>query len=264
MVLFELWPIQSGKVIALVFLVLLFILTIFYMRGDRPPFIRRVMALDAMEEAVGRATEMGKPVVCSFGWAGGSFDYWTLAGLSILSHISQICAKDDTRLIVPTGGSRNSFIVRPVAVDIVRGAYIAEDKLDQFDENDMPFLSAEQFAMGTGFAGILISEKPAAMVLCGSGGADVMMVIEVSNQIGALTIASGSYMSNVACTAAACDYIMIGEESIAAGAYLSGEPAQLASMRTSDIFKGLAIILSVVGWFLLAIGSTFLNDLLGT
>ena len=59
--------------------------------------------LDAIEEAVGRSAEMGKPVICSFGI--GGFTYWTLAGLSILSHVARLTAKTGSRLIVPTGGT---------------------------------------------------------------------------------------------------------------------------------------------------------------
>jgi uncharacterized membrane protein YGL010W len=57
---------------------------------------------------------------------------------------------------------------------------------------------------------------------------------------------------------------MIGEEAIAAGAYLSQEPAQLASIRTQDIYKWIAIVLIVIGWILRQMGNTFVNELLGT
>ena len=264
MALFEIPFMQSGKIVAFALLILNFVITIYYLTGERRPYIRRVPALDAIEEAVGRATEMGKPVVCSYGWAFGMFDYWTIAGLSILSHVARLCARNDTRLIVPTGGSTGSFVVRPVAVEIVRAAYMAEGKEDQFNENDIPFLSGEQFAMGTGYAGILISERPATMIFTGSAGADAMMVAEVSNQVGAITITSASYMSNVACLACASDYIMIAEESVAAGAYLSRDPAQLASIRTQDIYKGIAICLTILSWILLQVGNNFLVELLST
>jgi len=264
MPLATLWPIASGRIIGLLLLVLIFVLTLYFMTGSRTPYIRRVLALDVIEEAVGRATEMGKPVLCSFGWGFGGFDYWTMAGLSILSYVARLCAKNDTRLLVPTGGSTDSYIVRPMAVDIIKTAYEAEGKGEQFDEKDVPFMSGDQFAMGTGYAGMLIANRPAAHIMTGSGGADVLMVGEVSNQVGALTIMTGTYMGNVAALACACDYIMIADEAIAAGAYLSREPAQLASIRVQDIYRFLTIGLVAVGIVLIQAGSRFMIDLLGT
>jgi len=165
-------------------------------------------------------------------------------------------------MIVPTGGSTGSFIVRPVAVDIVRMAYEAEGKGDQFTELDMPFLSGSQFAMGSGFAGILLKNRPGTMILTGGSAADAMMIAEVSNQVGAITITAPTYMGNVAAMACASDYIMIGEEVTAAGAYLSQEPAQLASIKTQDIYKFIAIGLIVIGWALIQGGSNLITQLL--
>ena len=254
--------IHEGKILSLALLILVFVFTIYYMSGGRRPYVRRVPGLDAIEDAVGRSTEMGKPVVNSYGWAFGGFDYWTVAGLSILTYVAGMCVKNNTRMIVPTGGSTGSFIVRPVAVDIVRMAYEAEGKGDEFTELDMPFLSGSQFAMGSGFAGILLTERPGTMILTGGSAADAMMIAEVSNQVGAITITAPTYMGNVAAMACASDYIMIGEEVTAAGAYLSQEPAQLASIKTQDIMKFIAIGLIVVGWVLIQGGSNLITQLL--
>jgi hypothetical protein len=264
MSLITIWPVQDGKILGFLLLVLTFVLTVYYMSGGRRPYIRRVAGLDAIEDAVGRSTEMGKPVVGSYGWAFGSFDYWTVAGLRILAHIAKLCAENNTRLIVPTGGSTGSFIVRPVAVEVVKNAWEAAGRPEGFNENDMPFLSGSQFAMGSGYAGILLTERPGSMILAGSSAADAMMIAETSNQVGAITITSPTYIGNVAALACASDYVMIGEEAIAAGSFLSQDPAQLASIRTQDIFKFIGIGLIILGWVLSAVGSTIIQDILST
>ena len=264
MALLTLYPIQEGKILGTILLFIVFPITLYLMSGDRKLFIRRVAGLDAIEDAVGRSTEMGKPVVASYGWAFQSFDYWTVAGLTILSHIATLCAKNNTRIIVPTGGSDGSYIVRPVAVEIVKNAFEAQGKIERFDENDMPFLSGSQFAMGTGYAGILLSERPGSMVLAGSSAADAMMIAEVSNQVGAITITAPTYIGNVAALACASDYVMIGEEAIAAGAYLSNNPAQLASIRMQDIYKFIGIGFILISWVITAFGSNILTQILNT
>ncbi len=53
----------------------------------RVPFIRRIAGLNAIDEAVGRATEMGRPVMMVPGISG--FDVVTLQALSIFSYVAR-------------------------------------------------------------------------------------------------------------------------------------------------------------------------------
>jgi len=260
--LFRVPLIAEGRFIGLMLDVLIFILVLYYTSGDKKIYIRRVAGLDAIEEAVGRAAEMGKPVVCSYGLAG--FTYWTLAGLAILSHVAKLCAKMGTRLIVPTGGSTESLIVRPVAEEIVKTAYTMEGAPDQYNPDDLPFLSGQQYAYTGGYIGILQRTRPASTIMTGSHWSEAMNIAETSNAIGAITITSGSYISNVAALACASDYILIGEEAPAAGAYLSEDPAQRASIRVQDIFKGFALVCIILGLVLTNMGNNFVQHLLST
>jgi hypothetical protein len=91
-----------------------------------------------------------------------------------------------------------------------------------------------------------------------------MNIAETSNAVGAITITSGSYISNVAALACASDYILIGEEAPAAGAYLSDDPSQRASIRVQDLFKWLALGCIILGLLLSNAGITIIEDLLST
>jgi len=246
----------------LIFDVVLMLLVVYYMGGGKNIKIRRVPGLDAIEEAVGRAAEMGKPVVASFGIAGSGFDYWTMAGLAILAHVAKLSAKTGTRLIVPTGGSDQSLIVRPVAEEIVRNAYLIEGRPEAFSDNDLPFLSGQQYAYTGGYIGILQRMRPASVIMTGSHASEAMNIAETSNMIGAITITAGSYVSNTASLACASDYILIGEEAPAAGAYLSQDPTQRASIRAQDIYKAISIIMIIGGLIILAAGSDVVIRLL--
>jgi hypothetical protein len=260
--LFQVPGIIEGRFIGLILDIILFLLVIYYTSGDKKINIRRVAGLDAIEEAVGRAAEMGKPVVASYGLAG--FTYWTLAGLAVLSHVARLCARTGTRLIVPTCGSTGSLIVRPVAEEIVKTAYTMEGVPDQFNPDDMPFLSGQQYAYVGGYIGILQRTRPASTILTGSHWSDAMNIAETSSAVGAITITSGSYISNVAALACASDYILIGEEAPAAGAYLSDNPSQRASIRVQDIYKWVALGCILLGLLLSNMGITIIEDLLST
>ncbi len=260
--LFQFPGIAQGRFIGLLLDILIFVLVLYYTSGDKKIYIRRVAGLDAIEEAVGRAAEMGKPVVASYGLDG--FTYWTLAGLSVLSHVAQLAAKTGTRLIVPTGGSTESLIVRPVAEEIVKTAYTVAGIPDQYNPDDLPFLSGQQYAYVGGYVGIIQRTRPASVIMTGSHWSDAMNIAETSNAVGAITITSGSYISNVAALACASDYILIGEEAPAAGAYLSDDPAQRASIRVQDIFKWIALGCIILGLVLSNMGLNIIENLLST
>ena len=261
-ILFSVPGIIDGRFLGFILDIAIAALVYYYLTSKKTVYIRRVPGLDAIEEAVGRSAEMGKPVVCSFGI--GGLTYWTLAGLRILSHVARLSARTGTRLIVPTGGGDQSLIVRPVAEEIVRTAYIMEGAEDQYDPDDLPFLSGQQYAYVGGYIGIMQRTRPGSVIMTGSHASDAMNIAETSNAVGAITITSGSYISNVAALACASDYILIGEEAPAAGAYLSEDPAQRASIRVQDLFKWLAIGVVVIGIVAYSVGNDLILRLLST
>jgi hypothetical protein len=260
--LFGIPGIAPGRSLGLLLNIAIVVITVYYILSKKRVYIRRVPGLDAIEEAVGRAAEMGKPVVCSFGI--GTFNYWTMAGLAILSHVARLSARAGTRIIVPTGGSTASMIVRPVAEEIVRTAFLMEGKSEYFNPDDLPFMSDQQYAYTGGYIGILQRTRPAAVIMTGSHASEAMNIAETSNAIGAITITSGSYISNVACLACASDYILIGEEAPAASAYLSEDPALRSSIRCQDIFKWISIALLLLGLITYNAGSDFFIRLLSS
>src|SRR5690348_12231529 len=65
-------------------------------------FIRRIPGLTAIDEAVGRATEMGRPMVCLTGLGQkGGIEIVVLQALSIVTYIIRNSARFSTRAIVP-------------------------------------------------------------------------------------------------------------------------------------------------------------------
>ena len=255
--------VQYGRAVGLILILGIFILGIYYMRQKKLPYIRRVAAIDAIDEAVGRSTEMGKPVLCSYGR--GGFAYSVIAAMSVLGHVARIAAETDTRLLVPTGGSHTGYLTRELAVDIVRSQYQMAGKPEMFNMDDMPFLSGEQYSFTAGYIGMLVRERPGAVIMTGGHSSEAMNIAEMANLVGALTITSGTYVSNMAALACASDYIMLVDEQPAAGAYLSKDIEQLATIRVIDIYKVLSLVFVVVGLILLnATGNDFIRRLLAT
>ncbi|MBI2844414.1 MAG: hypothetical protein HYX78_13535 [Armatimonadetes bacterium] len=219
-------------------LVLLVLYKIFSARRGRNLFIRRIPGLSAIDEAVGRATEMGRPMLFSPGVA--VLNIVTLQALSILSHIIKIAARYRSRIIVPTADS----VLYTVAEETVRDSYEAEGAPEAFNRDDVRFLSDNQFAYTSGVVGILNRERVASAFYFGDFFAEALILAENGQHVGAIQVAGTPQITQIPFFIAACDYTIIGDEYYAASAYLSREPTLVGSLVGQDYTK--AIILGIV------------------
>jgi len=208
-------------------------------------FIRRIAGLEAIDEAVGRATEMGRPVHFSPGIASLSEETaaQTLAGLAVLGYVARLTAKYDTDLIV----TNRMAEVLPITEEVVRQSYLSEGKPENYNPDNIIFLSDEQFAYAAGCMGIMSREKVAANIMMVAFWAESLIFAEGGFVAGSIQVAGTANTHQLPFFLAACDYCLIGEELFAAGAYLSQDPMQVASIRVQDIGKVAAVLLIIVG-----------------
>ncbi len=222
--------------------------------------IRKIAGLDSIEEAVGRATEMGRPVhYCpGLGGIGAVEAPQTFSGLAILSHVARLAARFDVPLIVTIRQPE----VFPMAEETVRQAYLEEGKNDRYDPNNIRFLSSQQFAYAAALLGIMARERPAANFMMGAFWAESLMLAEVGSEVGALQITGTAQLSQVPFFVASSDYTLIGEELFAAAAYLSGDRMQLGSIVGQDMAKVIVAVLIIAGVVTRSFGSNFFGELL--
>lgn len=226
------------------------------------PKLRKLPGLDAVEEAVGRATEMAKPVVISTG-IGGLTDVTapqTVAGLSMVGYVARLCARYGAELIAP---ARMPYVI-PIETEIIQTAFNEEGKTEEAARASemVHYLSDSQFGYTIAYLGILQRRKPAAHIMVGGYWAESLQLAEVGFSVKAIQIAGTANTHQIPFFVAACDYALIGEEIYAAGAYLSKDPVQAGSVAGQDIGKAIALVLIVVGIFLTAAGIPVLTDLL--
>ncbi len=224
------------------------VLTILIARR-RNLFIRRIEGLTAIDEAIGRTTEMGRPMVCSIGL--GSLDVPTLQALAITTYIIRASARFSNRVIVPIADAT----IYPIAEVAVREAYVAEGRSEQFNADDVRFLSDRQFAFAASVAGLIAREKAAACFYFGSFYAESLIFAEMGRQTGAIQVAGTPSTTQIPFFIAACDYVIIGDEFYAASAYLSREPTLLGSIVGQDIAKGILIGIVVLGSAIVSIAA---------
>ncbi|MCK4235124.1 hypothetical protein KAX75_11900 [candidate division WOR-3 bacterium] len=205
-------------------------------------FIRKIAGLDAVEEAVGRSTEMGKPVLFCPG-IGYLYHIATIAALTILGKIAKKTAEYETRLIMPNYDP----LVMTAAQEIVKQSYTEAGRPDNFNEKDIFYLTQDQFGFAAGVDGIMIREKPGAIFLQGVFYAESLILAETGHSVGAIQIAGTDRVTQLPFFISACDYTLIGEEMFAASSYLSRDPVMLGTIKGEDTSKVVIIAVIIIG-----------------
>lgn len=239
------------------YLIVVFVMISRARKGLKIPPVHKVAGLDALDEAIGRSTEMGRPVHFCPG-IGTVDNSQTLAAFSILSYVAQSCAKYDTGIIV----TNRQSVVHPITEGIVKQAYTEVGTPDAYVADNVRFLSEDQFAYASGVTGIMNRERPAANLLLGAFWAESLIFAEVGNSIGCIQISGTAQTSQVPFFVAACDYCLIGEELYAASAYLSKDPILLGNLIAGDAGKMAMIVLIIAGALLQTFGVKALSQLL--
>lgn len=247
------WP---ARIILLAFSAII-VMTVLSAQRGRKLFIRRIPGLTAIEEAVGRAVEMGRPILSSVGL--GGIDIVTLQALAIVTHVASVAAKFGSRILLPV---RNAALL-PVAEDALSHAYATAGRPDAFSSSDVMFLSGEQFAYAAGVAGMIQREKVAAAFLFGTYFAESLIMAENANQVGAIQVAGTPSTTQIPFFVVACDYVIIGDEFYAATAFLTRQSTLMGSLVGQDRVKILLLSMILLGVVLLLFQVPLVFNLFG-
>jgi hypothetical protein len=254
--------IDTTRASVLLLTVLFFAFVLYYIQSaqaGRKPFVRRIPGIDAIEEAIGRATEMGRPVLFVPGIQDID-DIQTVAGLVILESVARLTARYETPVSVPVSYP----IPFAIAQEMVRGGYLHAGRPEQYNPDSVRFVSPEQFAYVAAVAGIILRERPGAHIFMGSFYAESLLLAETGFSTGAIQVAGTANVHQLPFFVVACDYTLIGEELYAASAYLSGEPKLVGSLKGADLIKLVIVGLVLVGCALESFGIHGLTQWLAT
>lgn len=218
-------------------------------KSGKDLFIRKLAGMEAVHEAVGRATEMGRKIFYIPG-IGDMDNMQTIAAMTILGRVAELTAEYETYLDVPVSRS----LVMVTAREVVKEAYSKTGRPDSFKEDQVHYLTDDQFGYAAAVDGMFVREEPATIFFMGQFYAESLILAETGNSIGAIQIAGTAMPSQLPFFVAACDYTLIGEELFAASAYLSKEPKLLGSLKGQDIGKGFILLALLVGIILESFG----------
>ncbi|MFA6583004.1 MAG: DUF6754 domain-containing protein [Elusimicrobiaceae bacterium] len=213
-------------------------------------FLRRLAGLDAIDEAIGRATEMGRPVY----YMTGRYDIdkiSTIASTFILAEVAKKTARYGAQLKVPHAYP----MTMAVCQEIVKQAYTEEGRPDYFREDINFFLSSDQFAYTAAADGLMARDKPAACFYAGYYYSESLLLTEVGASVGAIQIAITDAEAQLPFFFTTCDYTIMGEELYAASAYLSKDPVLVGTVRGQDLGKIFVMAAIAVGIIAVAVGT---------
>jgi len=246
--------------------ILLSIMTVGYLyilqkiKGGYLPEIRNIPAIDALKEYTGRAVEMGRPMHFTSGdtsqdiSSGERFPN-VLSGLRIAGYLASLCGKMGADLICSIGMPT----ILPLAEDIVKSGFIAAGVPEKFTSETVQFTGG-QYAART--IGNIARYNIACNVLVGDIGSTAWTICEAAASIGATQIGGTPNDSNMVVLVVCSDYTFLGDEQYTAGAVISKNPPDLASIVAMDFFKAAGMVLLFLSFILLNMGNNWIINTL--
>lgn len=224
------------------------------------PYIRVFPALEHIEEAVGRAAEMGKPVHYSTG-LGGLHDEWapvTTAALAIMGEVAKACGK----YAVPMRYSCVRSYLVPVAEDLIKFGYDTGGHPEMYDPDMIVYSGEEQRALMSSMMGYIMRERPAVNMLFGATKYETINFLGTGAIAGSMQFAGTPRLYYLPIMMVTCDYCLVAEEVYAAGAAITREASQLGSIKGIDYFKFLILALIIISVIVTTAGTDWFGKLI--
>jgi len=241
--------VRRGGVALIVVAVLLGIW--FARRGKVLP-IRDIPGLMVFEEAVARATEMGRPTLFTTGGACDLKRVQLFASMPVLRRVAELSGELGNHMMVPCCYAETMS----VHVNAMKDGLASVGAIDAFRVDDVRFFPGGQFFFAIASMGWMLEERPAACFYFGYWEADSLLFAETGQAVNAMQIAGTDQLYQVPFFIAACDYTIIGEEFWATSAKISQDPCLLGSLGAQDIFKigvlafiAIGCVLCTFPWF---------------
>jgi len=212
-------------------------------RRGHVPYVRRLAGIAALEEAVGRATEMGRPIIFAMGCTDVQ-RIETHASLAVLGHVARLAARMRTPLLALVRVA-NTY---PITEEVMREAYTTEGVPDQFRaEEQVRYLSEESVVYAMGVARLIEETGAGCAIFFGAFDFTSLLMAEPGARMGVLQIAGDPSLYQIPFFVCTCSHTVVGEEYFAAGAYVSSDPTMRGTLVSQDAIKAILAALIVVG-----------------
>ncbi len=251
---------HSGKTPVLVLVLVFFVLVVVLIQMAKirgaDMYIRPIAGISEIDNAIGRATEMGRPILYVMG-LGAPEEIATIASYTILARVARKTAEYRTNLLVPC----NEPIVMTIAQETVKNAYMEAGHPDLYSDNMVFFVTSMQFAYVAAVNGLMLRERTATNCYFGKFYAESLLLSEAGNIAGSIQVAGTDEVAQLPFFVTTCDYTLIGEELYAASAYLGRDPLLLGALKAQDYIKAIVMLVIFLGVILISFGNEIILNL---
>lgn len=218
----------------------------------RPLELRPLRGYRALLNQVGRAVESGRQIHVGLG-RGGLHQVSSPASLAALRTLENLAGKSSAST-APPFVTVNDGTLLLAAQDKVRQAYDAAGRTGELAPAPAQFMadSAYPFVYAAAANALIHSENVGSNILLGHFGVEIGIVCEAGSRRQVAQIVGSVDLEAVALAMAVTDDVLVGEEMLAAGAYLEGKPSQIASVQAQDVLRwviALAVLVNSVIYF---------------
>jgi len=247
---------DRARLSELVIIVLLFAVILYGTFRSKEIFVRPIAGLCAMEEALGRAVEMGRPVLFSAGWGAQLDKPTTMAAMNIFGWLAGKSAEYGARLTFPA----HDAVIMTAAQEAAHDAAQQAGKPEWYRPDEIYYVTGSQFGYAAALDGVMERERPAANLWLGTFAAEALILSETGNHVGAMQIAGTDSTIQLAFFLVTCDYTLIGEEVFAASGYLTRDRLVLGGLWAQDLFKVVVTATILAGLIGAALGWHVIGD----
>lgn len=207
--------------------------------------LRPFSAHIALKGQVGRAVESASRLHISLGRASliGPASPVSIAAMSVLDRLAEEGCANDTPPITTVGDGT----LLPLAENNLRHAAALTGSEQTIPTGTAQFVASSNnpYAYAGGVTNVIQQEKILGSVLVGQFGQEIGVITEVAGRRKINQVIGSDDPLALAIATAVTDDLMIGEELLAAPAYIEEKPYQIASLQTQDILRiivGLAVL----------------------
>ena len=226
-------------------------------RGTIKPILKKLAPLEAISELVDRATEMGKSVHYTTGYAGGwgIKDKAIMAGLGILQLVAEKCARNGTPLINTLAYGE----LIPIADEAMRTGAVVAGEPEWHDPLNNRFIAQETHSYALGVVDVLETEKPGASFAIGNFWSEALIITESASRQGIMQVSGCQEYSAMPFLIASTDYVLLSPEMYNATAYLTGDVLLTGSIAGEDTLGWLVLIQLILAVVFSAVGMNLIN-----
>jgi hypothetical protein len=176
-----------------------------------------------------------------------------VAALTALDHL----AVDSCASGIPPMVTLGEATLLPAAQDSLRQGFALAGRLSAYSPIQTQFIAPETqpMAYAAGVSNELHAGNVGSNLMIGRFGPELAIMGEAAARVNAPQVIGSDDPTALALASVLTKDVLIGEELLAAGAYLQGKPWQLASLQVQDVLRWVVMALIVVAAILEAIGA---------